>query len=171
MQSRAVKWLAKLPAPLLLAAALCFTQPALGLEQGGKAPGFDLPARSVRLDDYAGKVVYLDFWASWCGPCKQSFPWLNELQIKHGAKGLQIIGINLDTKLEDGLRFLATTPAVFTVAFDPAGKSAKQYGIKGMPSSVLIDREGKVAYMHAGFNGVSQVEMEKAILAVLGEGR
>ncbi|TRZ69460.1 MAG: TlpA family protein disulfide reductase [Rhodocyclaceae bacterium] len=156
---------------LLLATALCVIQPALGLEQGGKAPAFDLPARSVRLDDYAGKVVYLDFWASWCGPCKQSFPWLNEMQIKHGAKGLQIIGINLDTKLEDGLRFLATTPAAFTIAFDPSGKSAKQYGIKGMPSSVLIDREGRVAYMHAGFNNVSQLELEKAILAVIGEGR
>jgi len=152
---------------LLLASGLCFTQSALGLEQGNKAPGFDLPARSVKLEDYAGKVVYLDFWASWCGPCKESFPWLNELQIKYGARGLQIIGIDLDVKTEDGLRFLAKTPAAFTVAFDPSGKTAKQYGIKGMPSSVLIDRDGKVAYMHAGFNGVSREELEKAITAVM----
>ncbi|TRZ55957.1 MAG: TlpA family protein disulfide reductase, partial [Rhodocyclaceae bacterium] len=101
------------------------------------------------------------------GPCKESFPWLNELQIKYGARGLQIIGIDLDVKTEDGLRFLAQTPAAFTVAFDPSGKTAKQYGIKGMPSSVLIDRDGKVAYMHAGFNGVSREELEKAITAVM----
>lgn len=158
---------------LLLAAALCLSQPAAALEQGSLAPQFELAgaSRTIKLGDYPGKIVYLDFWASWCGPCRQSFPWMNELQAKYGPQGLQIIGVNLDANKEDGLRFLAATPAQFTVAFDASGRSARQYGVKGMPSSVLIGRDGKVAHMHMGFNEASRATLEQAIVVALGSGK
>ena len=86
---------------------------------GKPAPAFDLPAagaQKVRLADLKGRVVLVDFWASWCAPCKQSFPWMNEMQAKYGPKGLTIVGINVDKKREDADKFLTGTPAKFTVA-------------------------------------------------------
>lgn len=134
------------------------------------APAFDLPAAqgNVKLGDYKGKTVYLDFWASWCGPCKQSFPWMNDMQAKYGARGLQVIAVNLDAKAEDARTFLASVPAQFIIAYDPAGSSAQQYRIKGMPSSVLIGPDGKVISVHAGFNQGSRAELERQITTALG---
>jgi len=134
------------------------------------APAFDLNGQqgSVKLADYRGKTVYLDFWASWCGPCKQSFPWMSEMQAKYGAHGLQVIAVNLDAKADDARTFLASVPAKFTIAFDPAGTSAQQYRIMGMPSSVLIGPDGKVISVHAGFNQSARAELEHQITTALG---
>ena len=150
---------------LALTASLALAQPASGIGRGSQAPAFELPVADgiVKLDNYRGKVVYLDFWASWCGPCRQSFPWMNAMQSRFGAQGLQVVGINLDAKSEDGRRFLAKIPANFVVAFDPGGTSARLYGVKGMPSSVLIDRNGKVIFEHIGFNEADRADLEKAI--------
>ncbi len=143
---------------------------AANLEAGSMAPAFDLPGAqgNVKLGDYKGKTVYLDFWASWCGPCKQSFPWMNEMQAKYGARGLQVIAVNLDAKADDARTFLASVPAQFTIAYDPAGSSAQQYRIKGMPSSVLIGPDGKVISVHAGFNQGARAELERQITTALG---
>jgi cytochrome c biogenesis protein CcmG/thiol:disulfide interchange protein DsbE len=142
----------------LLAAAL----PALGAAPGAPAPAFELAGRSgtVSLAAYRGKFVYLDFWASWCGPCKRSFPWMGELQKRYGPAGLEVVAINLDTSRADADRFLAQVPAGFTVAYDPAGAIARQYAIKGMPSSVLIDPDGRVLQVHAGFNDDTPAKVE-----------
>ena len=144
--------------------------PALALETGKPAPEFTAQAGkgNIQLADYRGKVVYLDFWASWCGPCKLSFPWMNALQSKYGAQGLQVVAINLDTKQEDALEFLKTTPGNFHIAYDPKGVMPRQYEIKGMPSSILIDRDGKILAQHAGFNDASKAKIEQAIVASLG---
>lgn len=152
------------------AAVMLAALPALALEQGQAAPRFDLKGRdgSVKLDQYRGKFVYLDFWASWCGPCRQSFPWMNEMQAKYGAQGLQIIGINVDAKPEEAHNFLAGTPARFVVAFDPAGAAPLSYGIKGMPSSVLIGPDGKVVFEHSGFRAADRAELEAKIKSTLG---
>jgi len=143
---------------------------ALALENGKPAPEFTAQAGkgNIQLADYRGKVVYLDFWASWCGPCKLSFPWMNALQSKYGAQGLQVVAINLDTKQEDALEFLKTTPGNFHIAYDPKGVMPRQYEIKGMPSSILIDRDGKILAQHAGFNDASKAKIEQAIVASLG---
>jgi thiol-disulfide isomerase/thioredoxin len=154
---------------LVLAAALEASS-ATALDKGAAAPAFDLPGKdgAVQLAKYQGKLVYVDFWASWCGPCRQSFPWMNEMQAKYGAKGLQVVGVNLDAKTDDARRFLAETPARFTVAFDPAGATPRAYGIKGMPSSVLIGPDGKVLYEHAGFKEADRAELEQVIKRALG---
>jgi cytochrome c biogenesis protein CcmG, thiol:disulfide interchange protein DsbE len=112
-------------------------------------------------------VVYVDFWASWCGPCKQSFPWMNDMQAKYGSKGLQIVGINLDTKASDADQFLAEVPTNFLVAYDPKGDSAKRYQVKGMPSSFLLGPDGKIIKVHTGFRPEQRKELEDAIVAAL----
>jgi thiol-disulfide isomerase/thioredoxin len=154
-----------------LAAVLLLAQPACAaVSPGQPAPLFELAGTigTVRLDQYQGKLVYLDFWASWCGPCRHSFPWMNEMQAKYGAQGFQVVGINVDAKTADAHSFLATTPASFVVAFDPAGAAPRQYGIKGMPSSVLIGPDGKVLYEHNGFRDGDRAELESRIRAALG---
>jgi peroxiredoxin len=152
-----------------LLAVFAVAKPALAVDLGSQAPTFELSGtdKPVKLTDYRGKLVYLDFWASWCGPCRQSFPWMSSMQSKFGGKGLQVVGVNLDTKSDDGKRFLSGNPAQFTIAFDPAGSTPRQYGVKGMPSSYLIDRDGKIIYEHIGFNEVDRAELEKKVQAAL----
>ncbi|MBP1205456.1 thiol-disulfide isomerase/thioredoxin [Duganella sp. 1411] len=154
---------------VLLAAALGASS-AFALEKGAAAPQFDLQGMdgAVQLAKLTGKVVYVDFWASWCGPCRQSFPWMNEMQAKYGPRGLQIVGVNVDAKSEDAKAFLAATPAKFTIAFDPKGATPRQYGIKGMPSSVLIGPDGKVLLEHSGFRDADRAELEAKIQSALG---
>lgn len=120
------------------------------------------------LSQYQGKVVYLDFWASWCKPCRHSFPWMNGMQQKYSAAGLVIIGVNLDEQRADAARFLKDTPADFPIVYDPEGKLAEQYAIMGMPTSFIIGRDGRVAKKHAGFYDKSPVEYEAEIRELLG---
>jgi thiol-disulfide isomerase/thioredoxin len=154
---------------LMLAAALVASS-AQALEKGAPAPQFDLPGvdGAIKLAKLQGKVVYVDFWASWCGPCRQSFPWMNEMQAKYGAKGLQIVGVNVDAKSDDARQFLTATPARFAIAFDPQGATPRNYGIKGMPSSVLIGPDGKVLLEHSGFREADRAELESKIQSALG---
>jgi len=151
----------------LLAASLC--SPAHALDNGQKAPEISVnsPQGNVRLAALKGSVVYLDFWASWCGPCKQSFPWLNEMQAKYGAKGLRIVAVNVDQRREDAERFLAQVPARFQIAYDSSGDTPRAYGVKAMPSSVLIDADGRVLAQHSGFRGNDGTELETRIAAAL----
>lgn len=143
--------------------------PSWALTNGDAAPAFDLQGEgaAVKLSNYKGKLIYLDFWASWCGPCKQSFPWLNEMQSKYAAKGFQVVGINVDANTDDAKAFLANLPAKFTVAYDPKGATPKAYAIKGMPSSVLIDGNGKVISQHTGFRDADKAQLEQAIQQAL----
>jgi len=138
-------------------------------EVGQVAPDFDLSGGqgAVKLSDYKGKVVYLDFWASWCGPCKQSFPWMNDMQTRYGGKGLNLVAVNVDQKPDDARAFLKDNAAKFTVAFDQAGKTPKAYAIKGMPTSVLIGADGKVLMVHSGFKEEQRGELEKQIKLAL----
>lgn len=139
--------------------------PVYAIDTGQAAAEFSLPGTSgeIHLSDFKGKVVYLDFWASWCGPCKKSFPWMNAMQSKYGSQGFKVIAINLDANTEDGRRFLNSVPANFDIAFDAKGLVAREYQIKGMPSSLLISRDGKVILQHAGFNDASGAKLELAI--------
>jgi cytochrome c biogenesis protein CcmG, thiol:disulfide interchange protein DsbE len=138
-------------------------------ESGGIAPDFELPGSQgpVTLSAYRGKTIYLDFWASWCGPCRRSFPWMNELQEKYGKQGLQVIAINVDQRREDAHRFLERVPARFIVAYDPSGATPRRYGVKGMPSSALITPDGKLVFLHAGFDDDEKAGLESQIKQVL----
>lgn len=156
-----------------VALGIALSVSALAIEVGQSAPEIQLPGRSgaIKLSELKGKAVYLDFWASWCGPCKQSFPWMNEMQAKYGARGLQVLAVNLDQKPEDATGFLQQTKVDFLIAMDPVGQSAQKYNVKGMPSSLLIGRDGKVTVVHTGFNAASKAELERAIVAALEAGK
>jgi thiol-disulfide isomerase/thioredoxin len=136
----------------------------------GDAPGFTLPGhnKTIQLSQYKGKVVYLDFWASWCEPCKRSFPWMNELQEQHGKDGFEIIAINLDESRNDAEEFLKKMPAKFDVAFDKSGKTAEVYNLKAMPSSFLIDRNGKLVHKSLGYRAEEKKILEKKIKQLVG---
>lgn len=136
-----------------------------------KIPQFQLPTANghIQPSDLKGKVIYVDFWASWCQPCKQSFPWLNQMQAKYQDKGFEIVGINLDKDKELADKFLAAIPASFTVAFDAEGGSAEKFNVKGMPSSYLIDRNGNMRARHLGFREKDRNNLESAIQSLLKE--
>jgi len=120
---------------------LIFAGPASG-------PAF---AAGLDLNAYRGKVVYLDFWASWCTPCRLSFPWMNEVQEARSRNGLVIIAVNVDHDRAAAQDFLQATNPEFKIVYDPDGSIASQYNFKDMPTSVLIGRDGRVRYTHAGF--------------------
>jgi len=114
------------------------------------------------------KVVMLDFWASWCGPCGESFPAMDELQKKYGPQGLVIIAVNVDEKKSDMEDFLKAHPVSFTVVRDAKQKLVEKAGISTMPSSFLIDKNGKVVFAHSGFQGGSTVKQyEREIQSLL----
>jgi thiol-disulfide isomerase/thioredoxin len=143
---------------------------AAAVETGGAAPAFALPdaaGKTVALADLRGQVVYVDFWASWCGPCKQSFPWMNAMQQRYGAKGLAIVAVNVDKRRADADRFLAQLPAGFPVVFDPAGATPAAWDVKGMPSSYLVDPKGQVIEVERGFSDERAAALEAKIRALL----
>jgi thiol-disulfide isomerase/thioredoxin len=123
------------------------------------------PAAPVAIDlaAYHGKVVYLDFWASWCVPCRESFPWMQDMQRRYGPQGFVVVSINVDEQRADAERFLLRYGGAITVEFDPAGTLAQQYGVKGMPSSFLLDRAGAVRFRHTGFRAKDRDPIEAEI--------
>ncbi len=134
-----------------------------------KARRFRLPGTTgvVDLAKFRGKVVYLDFWASWCVPCRKSFPWMNLLQAKYKEKGFEVIAVSLDENPGDATAFLRKYPAAFTVAFDRRGKVAEAYNLKVMPTSYLIDRRGFIVKTFEGFTSSHKKEAETAIEELL----
>jgi cytochrome c biogenesis protein CcmG/thiol:disulfide interchange protein DsbE len=156
---------------LLFSVAMLATTQTWAVAAGEAAPAFALPTgtgQSVELDKLRGNVVYVDFWASWCGPCKRSFPWMNEMTRKYGPKGLTIVAINVDKKREDAEKFLKLTPAEFTVVYDPAGNVPASWQVTAMPSSYLVDASGKVVLVESGFKDERKGEVEARIRAALG---
>ena len=108
------------------------------------SPAYDLQALK-------GKVVYMDFWASWCPPCVKSFPFLDQLNHELKDKGLHVVGINLDEKIADAQDFLAKNPVDFSIVADPSKQCAKGLEVMAMPTSYLIDRKGNIRHIHQGF--------------------
>ena len=121
----------------------------------------------IDLDDYRGKVVVIDFWASWCVPCRRSFPWLDEMQDKYREQGLVVIGVNLDTDASEAEAFLRAFPVSFQILKDPDGALAHKYDVIAMPSSYVIDRNGEISARHLGFKTARLREYEDALLKVL----
>jgi peroxiredoxin len=128
---------------------------ATAVESGRFAPRCELPVLrdSITLDTskLKGQPVLVDFWASWCAPCAQSFPVLNDLQRDYRDRGLQVVGINVDEKIADAQKFLDKHPANFSIVADTRATCARAFDVMGMPSSYLIDRDGMVQYIHLGF--------------------
>jgi len=116
---------------------------------------------------YRGQVVVVDFWASWCKPCRQSIPWLNDLRTRYGTQGLVIVGVNVDAKRADADRFQRDVPIRFDVVYDPEGRLAEQFGLQGMPTTFVFDRDGKLAHTLLGYREARRNDHETQILNLL----
>ena len=172
MHTQHHKWLVV----LLALAAGCWTNfcpPAFadGIKVGDALP--DLAAAKIEgklPDNLKGKVVLLDFWASWCDPCKESFPAMVELEKEYGPRGLVIIAVNVDENRADMVDFLKTHAATFDVVHDATQQLVAQAGIATMPSSFIADQTGTVRFTHAGFHGeATKKEYRQEIESLLGK--
>lgn len=124
---------------------------------------------SFDVQQYRGKVLLLDFWASWCVPSRRSFPWMNEMQEKYEGQGLVIVGVNVDAEPEEAQAFLDEFPVNFQTIEDGNGELAKEFDVIAMPSSYVIDRNGEIVTRHVGFKVKRQEDYESVIQTALAE--
>jgi len=163
--------IAALLAPL--AATLVFALPASGASApSGPAPQFTLDSRGgpkISLSQYKGQVVMLNFWASWCGPCRQEMPLLENIYKKYNKMGFTLIGVNVepDSKAAEG--FLKETPVTFPVIYDKDSTVSKAYDVSGMPSTVIIDRKGNIRVLHRGYKPGDENEYLDSIRTLIRE--
>lgn len=137
-----------------------FLQPAATVFAGDDGSG-------LNLEQYRGKVVVVDFWASWCVPCRRSFPWMNTIQAKYADDGLIILAINMDSEAGEAATFLRDYPADFEILYDPAGDIAQEFEVIAMPSSYIFDRDGNQVTRHLGFKVREQDEYEALLVETL----
>jgi len=156
----------------VFALSLVLPLAALAVEEGDTAPLFtlsdiqaDKPA--ISLESLRGKTVYVDFWASWCAPCLRSMPLINELYGKYRDRDFEVIAINVDDPIEDGQDFLLDTPLDYLIAADTDNVVLSEYGVTGMPTSFLIDKDGTVRMVHMGFRTNDIEIIEAAVLDLL----
>jgi thiol-disulfide isomerase/thioredoxin len=156
---------------MVLCLALVISQGSLAASQGQTAPNFKLPGiktgNLMSLRSLRGKVVYLDFWASWCGPCRQSLPLLNDLRKELRSKGFEVLAVNLDEEKSDAKAFLKQFPVSYPVLLDAKGKVPEKYDLPGMPTSYLIDRKGKIRSVHIGFKKQDMSKIRKEVMSLL----
>jgi thiol-disulfide isomerase/thioredoxin len=160
---------------LLCLLGLFVQSAAAGVQVGQSAPQISLPLLAggspgvLTLESLQGKVVYLDFWASWCGPCRVSFPQLEALRQELGPQGFEVLAVNVDEFEPDALRFLEEVTVTYPVVWDGAGETPAIYGILGMPTGYLIDRAGTVRLVHQGYRKSDGVALRESIIELLGE--
>lgn len=154
--------------------ALFAASPAAALQPNAAAPDFQTqqftePAGSFKLAQLRGKVVYVDFWASWCAPCRVSFPALDSLGKKYAAQGFVVIGVNQDESPKDRDTFRKRVPVSFALVEDADHKIAKAFDVKAMPSGYVVDRKGVVRFVHHGFDAGTPGKLEAEINQLLKE--
>lgn len=162
------QWLFTLTFMILLSLGI----PGFSASLSQQAPNFRLPTldnQTIDLADYRGQVVYLDFWATWCAPCRRSFPWMESMHNKYNEVGLKIIAISLDQKPELIRDFLSAHKASFTVVQDKEGESTETYKVRGMPTSYLIDKKGDIRLTHQGFSEGDKYILDAQIKKLLAE--
>jgi peroxiredoxin len=149
-----MKTLSKLICVVLAAAGCAGATAGDTLANGAAAPGFQLESaagKTVNLSDYRGQVVLLNFWASWCGPCRKEMPILEQLHKQYKSKGFTMVGVNVEPSSADAVNWLKSTPVSFPILFDTDSSVSKLYRVEGMPNTVIVDRNGKVRYIHRGY--------------------
>ncbi|MFO7190083.1 MAG: TlpA disulfide reductase family protein [Pseudomonadota bacterium] len=165
-----VRWIRAATRSMTLAALL--TVATLAGASTSSAPAFTLPSRSgdtVSLADLQGQVVMLNFWASWCGPCRQEMPLLEQMHKRYSALGFTLLGVNVEANTEDAERFLEATPVSFPILFDKDSKVSRLYNVSAMPSTVFIDRKGNVRHVHRGYKPGDESAYLDQIRALLRE--
>lgn len=163
-----LKWM------VLTLAILPALSEAAPVQEGETAPAFALPSltesgRTIELASLRGKVVYVDFWASWCGPCRISFPMIDDIREELGERGFEVVAVNVDEYEEDALGFLEELPVSYLVVRDASGSTPEAYGILGMPTGFLIDRDGTIRKVHQGFRKSDGAKLRNEVLELLGD--
>ena len=156
----------------LVAALLGAALWAAGAACAADAPPPTRPIASpadFKLSDYQGKVLIVDFWASWCKPCGESLPWLSRLVATHGKEGLAVVAVNVDEDLAKGAKLMKGLDPAIVVVHDPEGQLATQYELQGMPSAFVYDRTGKLRASHVGFLPAEADAKQQEILQLLAE--
>jgi Peroxiredoxin len=141
-------------------------------ELSGPAPDFtltNLDGEKVKLSDLKGQVVMINFWASWCGPCRQEMPLLNDIYAGYKKAGFVLLGVNLDESADDAKAFLKKTPVNFPVLLDSQGKVADLYKNQAMPSSYFVDRKGNLVHLHQGYKPGEEAEYKRVIKKLLAQ--
>jgi peroxiredoxin len=167
MQDSAPRFLKQAAMALVLMAGTAYAADA-----GGPAPSFTLAALSGQqgaLSQYKGQVVMVNFWATWCGPCQQEMPLLDQMYKKYKPAGFTLIGVNVDKEAPAVKELMARKPVSFPVLLDPANQVSKAYHVDEMPSSVLIDRKGEIRYIHRGYRPGDENEYQDRIRQLIRE--
>ena len=155
-----------------LLGSLGMSAPGIALEAGDEAPQFSgrrLDGGSpIALSAYRGKVVYVDFWASWCPPCRQALPLIDSLRTEFADGSFAVLAVNVDRDSQDGLRFLEKHPVGYPSVADPKGQLPQAFGLETMPTSYLIDRKGVIRYVHRGFRKGDVKKLRREIGALVG---
>jgi thiol-disulfide isomerase/thioredoxin len=155
---------------LLLAALVAV--PAMAVAPAGPAPSFKLDSmagKPVSLDQFKGQVVMINFWATWCGPCRTEMPILEKLHAKYKPMGFTMIGVNVEPDSSLAAKWLQTTPVTFPILFDTKSEVSKLYSVAGMPSTVIIDRKGNMRWLHRGYKPGDENEYLNQIRALVRE--
>ena len=141
-------------------------------ELSGPAPGFELASMdggSIALDDLRGQVVMVNFWATWCGPCREEMPHLEALYQRYSDLGFTLLGVNVEEDSSGADEFLAETPVSFPILFDPQSHVSELYDVVAMPSTVMIDRSGNMRFIHHGYKPGYENDYQSQIRALLRE--
>jgi peroxiredoxin len=153
-----------------IASTVCLA--AVAALNSGPAPDFTLRSvggSNLRLKEHRGQVVLLNFWATWCGPCREEMPHLNRLYDKYRASGFLLLGVNVDDDAKHAAGASSKLGLHFPILLDTDKKVSRLYELSTMPSTVLIDRDGKVRYIHLGYKGGYEETYDKQIRELLRE--
>ena len=156
----------------LILTVLLLAAEATAAPAASPAPDSTLPARdggTVQLSSLKGQVVMINFWATWCGPCRQEMPLLEQLQAKYEPLGFTLLGVNVETDSAAASAWLKGVPVSFPILFDTKNAVAEQFGVMGMPSSVFVDREGRVRHVHRGYKPGDEAQYADTIRALARE--
>ena len=159
---------------LLLASVLALVAPNLVLaaEVGKSAPDFTLKSlggKNLKLSEMAGNVVLINFWASWCGPCREEMPLLNALHKKYEPLGFTVFGVNVEEDVKAAKGFLKNFPVDFPVLLDNTNQVSKQYKVIAMPTTVVVDRDGNMRYLHQGYKSGDEVKYRQMVKTLVRE--
>lgn len=154
------------------AAILAFSHASIASNEPKPAPDVTLvddAGRPVRLADLKGHVVLVDFWASWCIPCRTSFPAIDAMQHELGGRGLVVLAVNVDEQRRNAEAFLAARSHTMRIAFDPRGQAAEAFALQAMPSTVVLDKNGRIRFSHMGYTEKTIEQYRAEVLQLLGE--
>ena len=157
---------------VLLTASILFSASSFAAPIGGSAPDFTLKSKSgknIKLSEHRGDVVMINFWASWCGPCRQEMPALEQLYRRYKDLGFVILGVNIDEDSDKAISMLSKSPVSFPVLFDNNKKISDLYDVKAMPTTYLIDRNGNFRHLYKAYKPGYEVKYAKQIKALVRE--